>query len=102
MEDCSHCIESKGLSTWVSQSNEAIQMKTCPRCKTPIKQCMRIMNQIKKDMNDLQLVKKKVFGNQHELKRKQIGHLQTIQDLIKNPIVTGICIRLLSHEYFNN
>ncbi|XP_048505861.1 NFX1-type zinc finger-containing protein 1-like isoform X3 [Athalia rosae] len=96
LEDCSHCIESNGLITWLSQvslgsgNDKAIQVKTCPRCKTPIKKCMRIMNMIKKDLEDVQRVKRKVFGDKTLLLQQQEHYFKTIQKMIIGGREAGI------------
>ncbi|XP_046738512.1 NFX1-type zinc finger-containing protein 1-like [Diprion similis] len=84
LEDCGHCIESDALTTWVSKCSETIQMKTCPSCKTPIRRCMRVMNQIKKDMADVLQVKMKVFGKPNTQKIRQQNILAEILDMKSN------------------
>ncbi|XP_032455825.1 NFX1-type zinc finger-containing protein 1-like isoform X2 [Nasonia vitripennis] len=89
LEDCKHCIESSGLSKWLELDNDTIKVKTCPKCKTPIKKCARLMNQIKKDLNDVQLVKKKVFYGQYEdLGKIQRKRLETVKNMLKHATVS--------------
>ncbi|XP_046589526.1 NFX1-type zinc finger-containing protein 1 isoform X1 [Neodiprion lecontei] len=86
LEDCGHCIESEGLLKWVSERSDPIQMKTCPRCKTFISKCMRIMNQIKTDVADVQAIKKKIFGDQTCLLNQQQLFVKEIKRMQENRI----------------
>ncbi|XP_031784747.1 NFX1-type zinc finger-containing protein 1 isoform X2 [Nasonia vitripennis] len=88
LEDCRHCIESNDLSEWLKQDNESIKVKRCPRCTTPINKCARLINQIKTDINNVQLVKKKVFSGKYgDLQAVQKQHHLAIRHLMKNPIL---------------
>lgn len=81
---------------WIQQKGTSIGMKACPRCKTPIMKCMRIMNTIKRDMKDVQTVKNQLFfKNQKDLNKQQVEHLKTAKALATNKNVTGICIKLI-------
>lgn len=64
-------------------------MKTCPRCKTLIRKCMRIMNQIKTDVKDVQLIKKKIFGDQVQLQNEQQLFVKEIELMVRNPVLKG-------------
>ncbi|XP_017480047.1 PREDICTED: NFX1-type zinc finger-containing protein 1-like isoform X1 [Rhagoletis zephyria] len=89
LEDCQHCIESKALTKWVEDSNESIQMKACPRCKTPIRKCMRLMNHIKKDLKDVLLVKHQVFtGNRLDWNKKRLEYVEALSAILSNPSLT--------------
>ncbi|XP_001601379.1 NFX1-type zinc finger-containing protein 1 isoform X2 [Nasonia vitripennis] len=80
LEDCNHCIESEGLTKWVTKFSEFVQMKVCPKCKTPIRKCMRLMNQIKSDLRDVMSIKEKNFShNQKNLETKQLEHIATLR-----------------------
>ncbi|XP_017477675.1 PREDICTED: NFX1-type zinc finger-containing protein 1-like isoform X2 [Rhagoletis zephyria] len=86
LEDCQHCIESNALTKWMEDSNEGIQMKACPRCKTPIRKCMRLMNQIKRDLEDVLLVKDRVFsGNSSDLEKKRLEYVEALSAILSNP-----------------
>ncbi|XP_014212352.1 NFX1-type zinc finger-containing protein 1-like [Copidosoma floridanum] len=65
LPDCKHIIESEGLMNWIKPAPKAeesleIKVPTCPRCKTPIRNCMRIMNQIKIDLRNVIVIKKRL------------------------------------------
>lgn len=48
-----------------------IQLKSCPRCKTPIRKSLRYGNVIKQQLNDIEKVKEKLLGDKNELERKK-------------------------------
>ncbi|KAL7286568.1 hypothetical protein TKK_0019195 [Trichogramma kaykai] len=73
LEDCNHCIESEALMQFMQTCNSEIALKVCPLCKTPIKSCMRVMNHVKTQLQDVVAVKKKFFNNKREdLKNLQV------------------------------
>ncbi|XP_071505626.1 NFX1-type zinc finger-containing protein 1-like [Diadema antillarum] len=80
LEDCGHVIEVKGLDKWMTQASDtagdavSIQLKGCPRCKTPVRRNLRYGNAIKQALNDVEAVKRKTFGDkQHiEFTREQL------------------------------
>lgn len=45
---------------------------------------MRMMNEIKKELEDVIGVKRKVFGDKAELKKAQMEHLETIQEMMED------------------
>ena len=51
--------------------NQPIQLKLCPRCKTPIRKSLRYGNVIKQQLEDIEKVKEKLLGDKHELKGKK-------------------------------
>ena len=67
MEDCKHVLEATGLEQWMAQTDGEIKLKDCPKCKTPIAKAQRFMNMVKKVYQDVQRVKKHVFGNMREI-----------------------------------
>ncbi|XP_008482375.1 NFX1-type zinc finger-containing protein 1 [Diaphorina citri] len=70
LQDCGHFFESSGIETYVGINAEStddpkdkeIVMLTCPRCKTPIVNTQRFMNQTRKIMKDIAEIKKKQNG----------------------------------------
>ena len=72
LPDCSHIIEVNGLDKWMTKSQtdvttevgagsnpQEINLKTCPRCKTPIRKCHRYGDQIKDYLQDVEMIKQK-------------------------------------------
>lgn len=51
--------------------SQPIQLKSCPRCKTPIRKSLRYGNVIKEQLNDIEKVKEKLLGEKDELERKK-------------------------------
>ena len=50
---------------------QPIQLKSCPRCKTPIRKSLRYGNVIKQQLNDIEKVKEKLLGEKNELERRK-------------------------------
>lgn len=84
MEDCDHVIESKGLETWLKQSEGEITTKVCPLCKTPITKTQRYLNDVKITLKDICEVKAKVFGLQSEIESKRSLLLRQITQLMQH------------------
>ena len=67
MEDCKHVLEATGLEQWMAQTEGEIKLKDCPKCRTPIAKTQRFMNMVKQMYQDVQQVKKRVFGNMRDI-----------------------------------
>ena len=66
LPDCGHCIEVEGMDHWMGMNGEEkseIQMKCCPRCKTIIRTCLRYGGILKKNYEDIVLVKRKLLDS---------------------------------------
>ncbi|XP_072013675.1 NFX1-type zinc finger-containing protein 1-like [Amphiura filiformis] len=77
LEDCGHVIEVEALDSWMETADQAvtgekidIQLKTCPKCKTLIRNNLRYGNVIKKMLTDIEGVKKRMFGDEAEIKSR--------------------------------
>ena len=70
LKDCKHVLEVSGLDQWMdmngsdSPKDVAIQFKTCPKCKTPVRRSLRYGNIVKKSLVDMEMVKKAVMRGQ--------------------------------------
>ena len=65
---CKHVFESQGLDKWMGldlddDETKSINVKQCPKCKTPIQKSRRYGNEIKKTMLDIEKVKKVVVDS---------------------------------------
>ncbi|PSN32629.1 hypothetical protein C0J52_22378 [Blattella germanica] len=58
LEDCKHVFESTALEHWMSQSDDEIKLKCCPRCNTQITKTQRYMNIVKEVYRDICNVKR--------------------------------------------
>ncbi|XP_066288837.1 NFX1-type zinc finger-containing protein 1-like [Branchiostoma lanceolatum] len=63
LEDCGHVLEVSGVDQWMDTVDKSIQLKTCPKCKTPIRRNLRYGNIIKKTLENIEKVKKKWYGD---------------------------------------
>ncbi|KAK3589677.1 hypothetical protein CHS0354_015183 [Potamilus streckersoni] len=73
LEDCKHVLEVRGLDMWMDTYDEqdgdsTIQLKVCPRCKTPIRRNLRYNLVVKRTLLDIERVKTIV---QDEEKRRR-------------------------------
>lgn len=57
--------------TDMPDDKEAIQLKPCPRCKTPIRRSLRYGNVIKQQLHDIEKVKAKLLLDSSELWKKK-------------------------------
>lgn len=68
LEDCGHVFEYSDLDHWMDNvtnegSDTAVKLKECPRCKTAIRRNLRYGNMIKRALQDIEAVKKRMLGN---------------------------------------
>ncbi|XP_046375700.2 NFX1-type zinc finger-containing protein 1-like [Haliotis rufescens] len=68
LEDCKHIFEVKDLDRFMDESSEdkdktLVQLKTCPRCNTPIRRNLRYGNIIKQALLFIEEVKRKDIGD---------------------------------------
>ena len=65
LPDCGHCIEVEGMDHWMDMKGDGeIMKKCCPRCKTPVRNCLRYGNVTKAIFRDIKQVKQKMFNMQ--------------------------------------
>ncbi|XP_069936521.1 NFX1-type zinc finger-containing protein 1-like [Cherax quadricarinatus] len=72
LEDCGHSIEVQGLEGWLTQDNNEIGMKTCPKCRKPMYNNRRYQDIILKTYETVKAVKNKYYQSQSKIKRKDI------------------------------
>ena len=63
--------------------DNSIQLKSCPRCKTPIRRSLRYGNVIKQQLQNIEEVKKKVIGHSSELEEVKERLNRRLIDLTK-------------------
>ncbi|XP_064484987.1 NFX1-type zinc finger-containing protein 1-like isoform X2 [Ornithodoros turicata] len=74
LEDCGHVLEESGLTSWMQQSSDAIQVKTCPMCKTPIRKNLRYANVVKQCLEGIEKVKRKALMPLTKEKGQELRH----------------------------
>ncbi|XP_055959515.1 NFX1-type zinc finger-containing protein 1-like [Patella vulgata] len=79
LKDCKHIVEYNSLDAWIDQDTSSdkasfVQLKCCPRCKTPIRRSVRYGTIINRLLQNIDQVKEKYIGNRAdiELRRNQI------------------------------
>ncbi|XP_038069894.1 NFX1-type zinc finger-containing protein 1-like [Patiria miniata] len=97
LRDCGHVIEVSGLDQWMKQTDHSpsefadgndadrpvdaeeptsvsIQLKSCPKCKTPIRRSTRYGSIINKMLEDIERVKSQVIGesDQNNQRKREI------------------------------
>ncbi len=82
LPDCKHIFEYKGLDHWMEIKKEGdqsqqISFKECPKCKTPVKKCLRYSNAIKQYLKDVEEIKLKQMSTLGSADLK--GELITVQ-----------------------
>ena len=83
LPDCEHIFAVSDLDRYMDMQEEetheghdvSVQLKTCPRCKTPIRRSLRYGNIVKQQLRDIERVKSQLCENQENLKVKK-SHLQ--------------------------
>lgn len=68
LPDCHHIIEVGALDQWMSTTGETseseeVTLKVCPKCKTPVRRCLRYGNDIKRKIEDVEAIKRKQVSN---------------------------------------
>ncbi|KAH9499460.1 NFX1-type zinc finger-containing protein 1 [Bulinus truncatus] len=76
--DCGHVIEVDFMDKWMKTSTtstgdqQAIGLKACPLCKSPIRMCQRYSSQIKKMLAYIEKVKRKCIGEKLREMKEQL------------------------------
>lgn len=104
LADCGHFFEVRKLDEWMDQSQETndgkaidVQLKRCPRCRTPIRTSLRYGNIIKKILADFELIKRKILLGKEE-RRIVVDRLRLkLQKVVKFPYDCDQLARLLEH-----
>lgn len=67
LPDCKHVLESTAMDTWMKPSDsgedENIGLKSCPKCKTVIRNCTRYKRLINQQLELVDFAKKKILKN---------------------------------------
>ncbi|NWV10824.1 ZNFX1 protein, partial [Ptilonorhynchus violaceus] len=76
LEDCGHVFESQGLDHYMDQDDDVIKLKVCPMCQTPIRKNLRYGTSVKRQVEEIEQVKKKIQGPAQEIESNR-QRLQT-------------------------
>ena len=89
--DCGHVFEVESLDQWMALEEEDasnVQLKACPKCKTPIRKSLRYGNVIKKVLHDIETIKERVRQNGEDSKKKMAELNSKLSELrSKYPLV---------------
>ncbi|NXR16107.1 ZNFX1 protein, partial [Semnornis frantzii] len=67
LEDCGHVFESQGLDHYMDEDDDAIKLKVCPMCQTPIRKNLRYGTMVKRHLEEIEKVKEKLQGPAEEI-----------------------------------
>ncbi|NXP22050.1 ZNFX1 protein, partial [Scytalopus superciliaris] len=67
LEDCGHIFESQGLDHYMDVDDDAVKLKVCPMCQTPIRKNLRYSTSVKRHVDEIEQVKQKIQGSAQEI-----------------------------------
>ena len=74
LEDCGHVLEVGGMDQWMELSEPStegavdVQLKCCPKCKTPVRRSRRYGTIVNRTLADIEEVKTRIIGDQAKIK----------------------------------
>jgi len=79
LDDCGHIFEHKALDRYMSTEDDIsnVQLKGCPKCKTPVRKCLRYGTQINQQLKDIEMVKMSIIGNTKQIQEQVMRTLET-------------------------
>eukprot|EP00347_Sterkiella_histriomuscorum_P021254 403334658 len=105
--DCGHILESSSLDQFIETSKKQGQVKfaECPKCKSPIKKCLRYQSQINSTLQDMNRVKE-INIEAHSDLMKQFGNLAAKYMQLDNRIqnlagLQSLQIKQLFQSWYN-
>ena len=110
LEDCGHIVEVTSLDQWMKMKtdkdtnaveDQAIQLKVCPKCKTPIRRNLRYGTVVNEVLNDIEFIKQKVFGVPAEMSHKKEDLLDILEDKLRtsDPHSYGLLLGRLDRRH---
>ncbi|CAH0548132.1 unnamed protein product [Brassicogethes aeneus] len=81
LKDCGHVLESEGLNRWFMKTDSEIQVKACPKCKSPVIKTLRFSDYLKQAMLDVEKVKSKVNGTKDDNETKTLELFSLLSNL---------------------
>ncbi|NWR50263.1 ZNFX1 protein, partial [Regulus satrapa] len=92
LEDCGHIFESQGLDHYMDKDDDAIKLKICPLCQTPIRKNLRYGTSVKRQVEEIERVKQKIQGPAQEIE----SHRRRLQAALEQNVVLK---RVLHFKY---
>ncbi|NXY18307.1 ZNFX1 protein, partial [Atrichornis clamosus] len=92
LEDCGHVFESQGLDHYIDKDDDAIKLKVCPQCQTPIRKNLRYGTSVKRQVDEIEQVKQKIQGPAQEIESSR----QRLQAALAG---NAVLRSNLSHKY---
>ncbi|XP_057892164.1 NFX1-type zinc finger-containing protein 1 isoform X1 [Melospiza georgiana] len=83
LEDCGHVFESQGLDRYMDEDDDAVKLKVCPLCQTPIRKNLRYGSSVKRQVEEIERVKQKIRGPAEEIESNR-QRLQAQAALVQN------------------
>ncbi|XP_032931022.1 NFX1-type zinc finger-containing protein 1 isoform X2 [Catharus ustulatus] len=114
LEDCGHIFESQGLDHYMDKDDDAVKLKVCPLCQTPIRKNLRYGTSVKRQVEEIEQVKQKLQGPAQEiesnrqrlqaelarsfvLKRKLPSKFTMLENKLKASALSTKCIGLIEN-----
>ena len=85
LQDCRHVLEVEGLDQWMDLSEHSkegavdIQLKCCPKCKTPVRRSRRYGAFVNRTLADLEKVKNRMIGDTAKIKSAKQNIMKTLE-----------------------
>ncbi|NWY73157.1 ZNFX1 protein, partial [Erithacus rubecula] len=83
LEDCGHVFESQGLDHYMDEDGDAVKLKVCPLCQTPIRKNLRYGSSVKRQVEEIERVKQKIQGPAQEIESNR----QRLQAALEQNVV---------------
>ena len=104
LEDCGHVLEVGGMDQWMELSERStegavdIQLKCCPKCKTPLRRSRRYGTIVNRTLADIDEVKSRIIGDQAKIEaaKQRVStalttvHMRLVARKIESPVVRKI------------
>ncbi|XP_072206179.1 NFX1-type zinc finger-containing protein 1 isoform X2 [Excalfactoria chinensis] len=89
LEDCGHIFESQGLDRYMDEDDNAIKLKVCPTCQTPVRKSLRYGTIVKKHLAEIEKVKEKILGPAWEIRssRQRLQAVLTSKSVLKRSLL---------------
>ncbi|NXU15883.1 ZNFX1 protein, partial [Pardalotus punctatus] len=84
LEDCGHVFESQGLDHYMDEDDDAVKLKVCPMCQTPIRKNLRYGSSVKRQVEEIERVKQKIQGPTEEI---ESGRKRLLAALVQNGVL---------------